>query len=104
MTSIIRTLVLAAAACLLAGCAYHRTTQTGCEESTQTYPEMEGCLKGRIANAYTASERDSPDLRLYFIKADRISERVRKDLISDFDGRVELQALYVDLRIRTAVQ
>jgi len=100
----VRTFALAAAACLLAGCAYHRTTQTGCEESTQTFPEMAGCLKSRIANAYTSREQDSPNLRLYSIKADQISERVRKDLISDFDGRAELQALYVDLRIRTAVQ
>ncbi|MCC6209523.1 MAG: hypothetical protein IT513_00620 [Burkholderiales bacterium] len=98
-----RSFSLVLASCLLAGCGYeyHRPTQTGCEESTQTFAEMEGCLKKAVASAYTAREQASPDVRLYYIKADDVAQRVRKDLVSEFNGRVELRQLYVDLRLKT---
>lgn len=104
--SAVRSTLVVLASCLLAGCGYeyHRPTQTGCEESTQTFAEMESCLKNAVASAYTASERASPDVRLYYIKADDVANRVRKNLTSEFNGRVELRQLYVDLRLKTDVR
>jgi glycogen synthase len=104
--SAVRTITVVFASCLLAGCMfpYHGTTQTGCEESTQRFAEMEACLKQAVANAYTAREQSSNDVKLYFIKADDVANRVRKDVISEFNGRIELRQLYVDLRLKTEVR
>jgi hypothetical protein len=105
--STVRAIALAAAASLLAGCLqppYHRTTQTGCEDSTRTFAEMEACLKNAISNAYTAREQAGNDVRYYFIKASDVANRVQKNETSEFNGRIELQVLYVDLRLKTEVQ
>ena len=104
--SAVRSSVVVVASCLVAGCVfpYHRTTQTGCEDSTRTYAEMEACLKNAIHNAYTAREQAGNEVRYYFIKANDVSNRVGKNITSVFNGRVELQVLYVDLRLKTEVQ
>ena len=101
--SAVRSTLFVVASCLLAGCGYeyHRPTQTGCEERTQTFAEMEACLKNAVASAYTAREQASPDVRLYYLKADNVAERVRKNITSEFNGRAELRQLYVDLRLKT---
>ena len=101
---IARVLAFACAAVLVAGCVYHKPTRTGCEESTRTFSEMAMCLDKAIGNAYTARERSGNEVRLYYIKADFVAERVKKDLISEYDGRNELAQLYVGLRAKTEVQ
>jgi hypothetical protein len=83
---------------------YHGTTQTGCEESTQTFAQMEACLKNAVTSAFTAREQNGNEVRLYFIKADDVAHRVRKDEISEFNGRIELRQLCVDLRLKTEVR
>lgn len=98
----IRTPVLAALVGLLAACAGAGTTQTGCEQSTQTYAEMAGCLKTAVDRAHTPRPQYNPALSLYFAKEAQLSERVRTNQISDFDGRAELQRNYVTLMDRKA--
>ena len=87
----------AVACCLLAGCARVGTTQTGCEQSTQTFPEMAGCLKTVVDRAFTPRPQYNPALSLYFAKIEQLTELVRIDQISDFDARAELQRNYVTL-------
>lgn len=93
----VRMSVLAVACCVLAGCARLGTTQTGCEQSTQTFPEMASCLKVVVDRTFTPRPQYDPALSLYFAKVVQLTERVRIDQISDFDARVELQRNYVTL-------
>jgi uncharacterized lipoprotein YajG len=100
----VRMTVLAVAACLLAGCARVGTTQTGCEQSTQTFPEMTACLKTVVDRTFTPRPQYDPALSLYFAKVVQLSERVRIDQISDFDARAELQRNYVTLMDKKAAR
>jgi hypothetical protein len=83
---------------VLAGCAGDGITQTGCEESTRTFPDMQNCLKMAVDRRYTPRPQYNPDLHLYLVKTDYLAERVRTNQLSDFEGRVELQRLYVALQ------
>jgi hypothetical protein len=98
----VRISVAAAAFCLLAGCARVGTTQTGCEQSTQTFPEMVGCLKVVVDQTYTPRPQYDPALSLYLVKIEQLTERVRIDQISEFDARAELQRNYVTLMDKKA--
>ena len=94
----VRMSVLAAVGfCLLAGCARVGTTQTGCEQSTQTFPEIASCLKVAVDRTFTPRPQYDPALSLYLVKIEQLTERVRIDQISDFDARAELQRNYVTL-------
>ena len=100
--SIVRRSVVAAAACLLAGCANLEFSKTGCEQSAQTFPEMSTCLKAVVDRMYTPRPQYNPALSLYLAKVEQLTERVRIDQISDFDARAELQRNYVTLMEKKA--
>jgi hypothetical protein len=98
----VRISVAAVAFCLLAGCARVGTTQTGCEQSTQTFLEMASCLKVVVDRTFTPRPQYDPALSLYLVKIEQLTERVRIDQISDFDARAELQRNYVTLMDKKA--
>ena len=98
----VRMSVFAVACCVLSGCARVGTTQTGCEQSTQTFPEMASCLKVVVDRRFTPRPQYNPELSLYFAKVGQLTERVSIDQISDFDARAELQRNYVTLMEKKA--
>jgi hypothetical protein len=103
----VRMSVLAVASSLLGGCAvldYLEGPQPGCRESTQTFAEMAGCLKGEVDRSYTPRPAYSPEVSLYFSKASYLADRVNANLISDYEGRIELQKAYVALRDGTSLK
>ena len=93
-----------AVSCVLAGCHGKTITQTDCESSTQTYAELSSCLKVAVDRMYTPRPQYAPELNLYLMKSAELAERVKADATSDFNGRVELQALYVTLREQKAAR
>jgi hypothetical protein len=90
--------VLSVACCLLAGCANFSTTETGCEQSTQTYAELEACLKVAAEQLYTPRPAYTPELNLYLVKAVGVADSVRSNRRSEFEGRAELLRNYIALR------
>lgn len=98
----VRMSVVAVACCVLAGCARVGTTRTGCEQSTQTFPDMASCLKVVVDRTFTPRPQYNPALSLYFAKVEQLTERVRIDQISEFDARAELQRNYVTLMDKKA--
>jgi len=46
--------------------------------------------------------QNNPEVKLYLLKAEQLSEKVQKGEISDLDARVELQTLFVNLRNQEA--
>jgi hypothetical protein len=91
----VRMSVLVVAAALLAGCAAKTMTRTGCEESTQTFEALESCLKVAADRLYTPRPQYTPELGIYLAKAGYLSDRVKANLISEFNARAELQRNYV---------
>ena len=100
--SIVRRSVVAAAACLLAGCANLEFAKTGCDQGAQTFAEMSSCLKAVVDRMYTPRPQYSPELSLYLAQERHIAERIGANRISDFDGRVELRKIYLALREQKA--
>jgi len=98
----VRMSVVAAAACLLAGCANLEFAKTGCDQSAQTFAEMSSCLKAVVDRMYTPRPQYSPELSLYLAQERHIAERIGANRISDFDGRVELRKIYLALREQKA--
>ena len=89
--------VLVVSACaLLSGCTSVGKIQAGCEHTSRTFPELASCLRTSIASSDSSSMQNSPEVKLYLLKADQLSDRVKKKEISDLDARVELQTLYLD--------
>lgn len=72
--------------------------QAGCETNSQSFPEMAACLRNAVASSDSTRMQNSPDVKLYLLKADQLAQRVQNKEISDLDARVELQQLYVNLR------
>lgn len=72
--------------------------QTGCETSSQNFPEMAACLRNAVVSSGSTRMQNSPEVKLYLLKADQLAQRVQNKEISDLDARVELQQLYVNLR------
>ena len=91
----VRTTVVGVAFCLLAGCAAKTMTRTGCEESTQTFQQLESCLKVAADRLYTPRPQYAPEWGIYLVKAGYLSDRVKANHISDFNARAELQRNYV---------
>jgi len=98
----VRMSVAAAATCLLAACANLEMSETGCEDSTRTFPEMSGCLKTVVDRMYTPRPQYTPELHLYLTQERYLYERVSAKQISDFEARVELRNAYVALREQRA--
>lgn len=82
----------------LGGCMTVGQLQTGCEANSQTFPEMAACLRNAVASSDSTRMQNSPEVKLYLLKADQLAQRVQNREISDLDARVELQQLYVNLR------
>lgn len=80
----------------LAGCATVGKMQAGCEATTTTFPEMAECLKVKVAGE--SRMKNNSEVKLYLLKADQLSERVKQGTISEIDARVELQQLFVQLK------
>lgn len=96
--STVRTSVVVIASGLLAACANFSTTETGCEQSTQTFAEMETCLKVAAERLYTPRPAYTPELNLYFVKAVEVADSVRNNRRNEFEGRAELLRNYIALR------
>ena len=92
--------VLVVSACtLLFGCTSVGKIQAGCEQTASTFPELASCLRTSIANSDSSRMQNSPEVKFYLLKADQLSERVKKREISDLDARVELQTLFLDAKL-----
>lgn len=95
----IKVVLVVSACALLFGCTSVGKIQAGCEQTSRTFPELASCLRTSIANSDSYRMQNSPEVKLYLLKADQLSERVRKREISDLDARVELQQLYLDAKV-----
>lgn len=88
--------VLVSALVLTACASKMGQIQESCEASTQTFQAMAACLKTQVtADPDMAAE---PEVKLYLLKAEQLTEQVNEGKISQLDARVELQTLYVDLK------
>lgn len=83
---------------LLGACATVGQLQADCESKSGTFPEMATCLRTAVAASDRPGMQSNPEVKLYLLKADQLSQRVSKGEISDLDARVELQTMYVNLR------
>lgn len=100
---------------LISGCANESNVyfqQKRCEDKYKAFPEVVTCLKAAVDSGVVnesgsvvdlrklitgrKGER-SPKLQLYLLRAEQLSLQVQKGEISDLDGRVALQKLYVEL-------
>ena len=104
MSIVRRSVVAAAAACLLAACANLEMSKTGCDQSGQTFAEMSSCLNAVVERMYTPRPQYSPELSLYRAQERHIAERIGANRISDFDGRAELRGAYLALQKQRAAQ
>ena len=95
----IKVVLVVSACALLSGCTSVGKIQAGCEQTSPTFPELATCLRTSIAGSDSSRMQNSPEVKLYLLKADQLSERVKKREISDLDARVELQQLYLDAKV-----
>ena len=101
-------------ALLLAGCATLSvgSAQEQCEKRHAAFPDVVTCLKDAVASGSASwggayinlSSKPTPELKLYLLKAEQLSQQVQKGEISDLDARVALQQLYVDLSNQSSQQ
>ncbi|MEI6514038.1 MAG: hypothetical protein WCO51_12320 [bacterium] len=82
---------------LLVGCANVQKLQAGCEATTSTFAAMAECLKAQVADSSNPRLKNSPEVKLYLLKADQLTQQVSDKKISELDARVELQQLFVQL-------
>ena len=92
------TLALLLPCALLASCTTVGMMQASCEKTSSTFPELAACLKEAIASSGNSLMQNSPEVKLYMLKAEQLSQRVQHQEISDIDARVELQTMYVNLK------
>jgi hypothetical protein len=93
-----RCVLWAAVLSLCAGCATIGSYQAECEKKHAAFPEVVACLKEAVASdSRPEIYKSSPELKLYLLKAEQLSQRVQRGEISDLDARVELQQLYVEM-------
>jgi len=82
----------------LAGCATVGRLQASCEKTSTTFPELAACLNTSIAESGSSRMQNNPEVKLYVLKAEQLSQRVKNNEMSDIDARVELQTMYVNLK------
>lgn len=83
---------------LCAGCASIGSYQAGCEKKHASFPQIVTCLQDAVASDSSPwINKSSPEIKLYLLKAEQLSQQVQRREISDLDARVELQQLYVEL-------
>lgn len=82
---------------LLVGCANVQKLQAGCEATTSTFAALAECLKAQVADSSNPRLKNSPEVKLYLLKAEQLTQQVSDKKISELDARVELQQLFVQL-------
>ncbi|MDO8597907.1 MAG: hypothetical protein Q7R45_14955 [Sulfuricaulis sp.] len=91
-------LTLALICLVLASCTTVGQIQASCEATSKTFLALADCLKVAIADSDSSRMKNSPEVKLYLLKAEQLSQRVRNNEMSDLDARVELQTLYVNIK------
>ena len=81
----------------LTGCATPiMKKQSACEEQFSKFAEVVSCTKDTFMADPMARTKD-PKVKLYFLKADLLVEKVKTGEISELEARTEWQNIYVEL-------
>ena len=84
-------------AVLMAGCATPiMKKQLACEEQYAGFEDIVKCTKETFLSDPNARTKD-PKVKLYFLKADQLVERLKKGEITETDAKTEWLSLYVEL-------
>jgi hypothetical protein len=82
---------------ILSACGSIAWTQASCERTSANFPELADCIDWGVAASANGWMQNNPEVKLYMLTANQLSQRVKRQEMSDMDARAELQTLYVDL-------
>jgi hypothetical protein len=83
---------------LLASCAITGTQiQSECESKYSGFVEAFNCTRDRI-RAESPKRLDPPQAKLYMLKGEQLSERVKAGQMSDIDAKVEWAKAYMEMQ------
>ena len=71
-----------------------------CEKQYTHFPDIVKCTK-EVYSSSTFARNNDPQVKLYFLKGDELSEKVQNKQITDLEARTQWQALYVQLGAQT---
>ena len=92
-----RILLISLVAVLISGCATPiMKKQSACEEQFSKFADVVSCTKETFMADPMARTKD-PKVKLYFLKADLLVEKVKSGEISELEARTEWQNLFVEL-------
>ncbi len=93
----IKSLLVISLLLILTGCATVGKQQGLCEKQYSSFADIVRCTKQSLL-AVRPNVINDPEIKLYFLKGDELSEKVNKGEISEVEAKVEWQALYVKLK------
>ena len=96
----IKYLLLSLLSLTLPACGSLAWTQASCERTSPPFPELADCISWGVAASGNGWMQNNPDVKLYLLTANQLSQRVKRQEMSGMEARAELQSLYVDLRGR----
>ena len=80
----------------ISGCATVGSYQQDCEVNNNSFDGMVQCLK---KSAYSDSRmKNDSRIKYYLLNAEKLSQSVQSNEISEIDARIQLQEIYLSLK------